>query len=104
MVPFEEDLVEAQYRRSVRRSLDIEQLQDIRVPVRLHLGGTHMSFDELLQLEPDQVIQLDRLAGEAVDVVVNHRHIAKGEVVVVNNHLAVRLISLLSPEERLKLI
>jgi flagellar motor switch protein FliN/FliY len=96
--------VEAQYRRSVRRSLDLEQLQDIRVPVRLHLGGTRMTVDDLLNLQPDQVIELDRLAGEAVDVVVNHRHMAKGEVVVVNNHLAVRLISLLSPDERLKLI
>ena len=96
--------METQYRRSVRRSLDLDQLQDIRVPVRLHLGGTRMTVDELLTLEPDQVIQLDRLAGEAVDVVVNKRHLAKGEVVVVNNHLAVRLISLLSPEERLKLI
>jgi len=79
-------------------------LQDIRVPVRLHLGGTRMTVDDLLNLQPDQVIELDRLAGEAVDVVVNHRHMAKGEVVVVNNHLAVRLISLLSPDERLKLI
>ena len=96
--------METQYRRSVRRSLDLDQLQDIRVPVRLHLGGTRMTVDDLLNLEPDQVIQLDRLAGEAVDVVVNKRHMAKGEVVVVNNHLAVRLISLLSPEERLKLI
>ncbi len=96
--------MEAQYRKSARRSLDLEQLQDIRVPVRLHLGGTKMPLDDLLKLEPDQVIQLDRLAGEAVDIVVNHRHMAKGEVVVVNNHLAVRLISLLSPEERLKLI
>jgi flagellar motor switch protein FliN len=96
--------LEAQYRKSARRSLDLEQLQDIRVPVRLHLGGTKMPLDDLLKLEPDQVIQLDRLAGEAVDIVVNHRHMAKGEVVVVNNHLAVRLISLLSPEERLKLI
>ena len=99
-----EERVETQYRRSVRRSLDLDQLQDIMVPVRLHLGGTRMTVDDLLNLEPDQVIQLDRLAGEAVDVVVNKRHMAKGEVVVVNNHLAVRLISLLSPEERLKLI
>jgi flagellar motor switch protein FliN/FliY len=99
-----EDPLEVQYRKSARRSLDLEQLQDIRVPVHLHLGGTKMPLDDLLKLEPDQVIQLDRLAGEAVDIVVNHRHMAKGEVVVVNNHLAVRLISLLSPEERLKLI
>ena len=99
-----EDRLETQYRRSVRRSLDLDQLQDITVPVRLHLGGTRMTVDDLLNLQPDQVIQLDRLAGEAVDVVVNKRHMAKGEVVVVNNHLAVRLISLLSPEERLKLI
>lgn len=99
-----EESLEVQYRKSARRSLDLEQLQDIRVPVHLHLGGTKMPLEELLKLEPDQVIQLDRLAGEAVDIVVNHRHMAKGEVVVVNNHLAVRLISLLSPEERLKLI
>lgn len=99
-----EESLEVQYRKSARRSLDLDQLQDIRVPVHLHLGGTKMPLEELLKLEPDQVIQLDRLAGEAVDIVVNHRHMAKGEVVVVNNHLAVRLISLLSPEERLKLI
>lgn len=99
-----EERLEVQYRKSARRSLDLEQLQDIRVPVHLHLGGTKMPLEELLKLEPDQVIQLDRLAGEAVDIVVNRRHMAKGEVVVVNNHLAVRLISLLSPEERLKLI
>jgi flagellar motor switch protein FliN/FliY len=99
-----EDVLEIQYRKSARRSLDLEQLQDIRVPVHLHLGCTKMPLDDLLKLEPDQVIQLDRLAGEAVDIVVNKRHMAKGEVVVVNNHLAVRLISLLSPEERLKLI
>jgi len=96
--------LEVQYRKSARRSLDLEQLQDIRVPVHLHLGGTKMPLEDLLKIEPDQVIQLDRLAGEAVDIVVNKRHMAKGEVVVVNNHLAVRLISLLSPEERLKLI
>ena len=96
--------MEVQYRKSARRSLDLEQLQDIRVPVHLHLGGTKMPLEELLKLEPDQVIQLDRLAGEAVDVIVNKRYMAKGEVVVVNNHLAVRLVSLLSPEERLKLI
>ncbi len=96
--------MEVQYRKSARRSLDLEQLQDIRVPVHLHLGGTKMALEDILKIEPDQVIQLDRLAGEAVDIVVNRRHMAKGEVVVVNNHLAVRLISLLSPEERLKLI
>lgn len=93
-----------QYRKSPRRSLDLEQLQDIRVPVKLRLGGTRLTVDELLNLAVEEVVQLDRLAGEAVDVVVNHRYIAKGEVVVVNNHLAVRLVSLLSPEERLKLI
>ncbi len=96
--------MDAQYRKSPRRSLDLEQLQDIRVPVKLRLGGTRLTVDELLNLGIEDVVQLDRLAGEAVDVIVNSRYMAKGEVVVVNNHLAVRLVSLLSPEERLKLI
>jgi flagellar motor switch protein FliN len=99
-----EDGLDTQYRKSPRRSLDLEQLQDIRVPVKLRLGGSRLTVEELLHIEVEQVIQLDRLAGEAVDVIVNKRYMAKGEVVVVNNHLAVRLVSLLSPEERLKLI
>lgn len=88
----------------MRRSLDLEQLQDIEVPVHLVLGHAKLTLDELLNLEPDKIIELDRLAGEAVDVLVNGRCLAKGEVVVVNNHFAVRLITLLSPEERLKLM
>lgn len=88
----------------MRRSLDLEQLQDIQVPVHLVLGHAKLTLDELINLEPDKIIELDRLAGEAVDVLVNGRCLAKGEVVVVNNHFAVRLITLLSPEERLKLM
>ncbi len=88
----------------MRRSLDLEQLQDIQVPVHLVLGHARLTLDELLNLEPDKIVELDRLAGEAVDVLVNGRCLAKGEVVVVNNHFAVRLITLLSPEERLKLL
>lgn len=88
----------------MRRSLDLEQLQDIEVPVHLVLGHAKLTLEELISLEPDKIIELDRLAGEAVDVLVNGRCLAKGEVVVVNNHFAVRLITLLSPEERLKLM
>jgi flagellar motor switch protein FliN/FliY len=88
----------------MRRSLDLEQLQDIRVPVHLVLGHARMTLQELIELEPDRIVELDRLAGEAVDVLINGRCVAKGEVVVVNNHFAVRLITLLSPEERLKLM
>ena len=96
--------MEATYRKSMRRSLDLEQLQDIRVPVSLVLGRARISLERLLNLEDGEIIELDRVAGEAVDVLINGRNVAKGEVVVVNNHFAVRLISLLSPEERLKLL
>jgi flagellar motor switch protein FliN len=88
----------------MRRTLDLEQLQDIQVPVNLVLGNAKLSLGELINLEVDQIIELDRLAGESVDVRINGRFVAKGEVVVVNNHFAVRLITLLSPEERLKLV
>lgn len=88
----------------MRRSLDLEQLQDIKVPVSLVLGNAMLPLEQLVHLQEEQIIELDRVAGEAVDVRINGRTIAKGEVVVVNNHFAVRLINLLSPEERLKLL
>ncbi len=96
--------MEDTYRKSMRRSLDLEQLQDIKVPVVLVLGSAKLPLQELMDLKKEQIIELDRVAGEAVDVRINGRNVAKGEVVVVNNHFAVRLISLLSPEERLKLL
>ena len=93
-----------EYRKSARKSLDIEQLQDIRFPACMVLGYANITVAELLDMQAGSIIPVDRVAGENVDLVVNGKTIAKGEVVVMNNVLSFRLVNLLSPEERLKTI
>lgn len=93
-----------EYKRSTKKKLTIEQLQDITLPVSLELGHKLMRVKELLELTPGRIVKLDRLAGEAVDLVINGKIIAKGEVAVADENFAVRIVTLLSPEERLKLL
>ncbi len=92
----------SEYRVSNRKKLDIEQLQDVDLEIKLVLGRTRMKIRELLELKAGHVVTLDRLAGETVDFVVNNKIIAKGEVVVIDDNFGIRLVTLLTPEERLK--
>ena len=94
----------AEYKRSTKKRLGFEQLQDISLPVSMELGHKFMRVKELLDLTPGRIVKLDRLAGEAVDLVINGKCIAKGEVAVIDENFAVRIVTLLSPEERLKLL
>ncbi len=80
----------------------MEQLQDLRFPMVMVLGTSMITVRELLNWQKHSVIELDRVAGENVDLEINGKVMAKGEVVVMNNHLGFRLVTLLSPEERLK--
>jgi flagellar motor switch protein FliN/FliY len=91
-----------EYLRSSRKNLDMEQLGDIMLPIRMVLGQKKLTIKELLSLKEGSVLEISRLAGENIDLIVNNRLIAKGEVVVMNNHFGFRLVTLLSPEERLK--
>lgn len=94
----------AEYKRSNKKKLTIEQLQDISLPVSMELGHKLLRVKELLELMPGKIVKLDRLAGEPVDLVINGKCIAKGEVAVIDENFAVRIVTLLSPEERLKLL
>jgi flagellar motor switch protein FliN/FliY len=94
----------AEYKKSNKKRLTIEQLQDITLPVNLELGRKRMTVRELLSLNKGSIVKLDRLAGETVDLVINQKTLAKGEVAVIDENFAVRLVTLLSPEERLKLL
>ena len=94
--------ISTHYSPSNRKKLDIEQLQDVSLEIRLVLGYTKMKIRELLTLKPGNVVELERLAGETVDIIVNNKVIAKGEVVVIDDNFGVRLVNLLTPEERLK--
>jgi flagellar motor switch protein FliN/FliY len=93
-----------EYKRSNKKRITMDQLQDVSLPVRLELGRKRMSIRELLNLQNGALVKLDRLAGEPVDLIINEKALAKGEVAVMDQSFAVRIITLLSPEERLKLL
>jgi len=75
-------------------------LLDVPLRISVELGKTRLRVQELIELGQGSIVELDRLAGEPVDVLVNNRHIALGEIVVVNERYAVRIVSVNSPNER----
>lgn len=86
-------------RRSNER--DIEFLLDIPVEITVQLGSSRMLIKELLQLGQGSVVELEKLAGEPMEILANNRLIARGEVVVVNEKFGVRLTDIISPSERI---
>ncbi len=76
-------------------SLDV--LSDLSLPLSIEFGRTHMTVQDILQLGRGSVIQLDRLAGEPVDVFVSDRKLAEGEVVVIGEQFGVRITRIISP-------
>ncbi len=85
---------------SAEQSFDL--LLDVPLKVSVELGGTKLRIQELLDLGQGSILELDRMAGEPVDILVNGRAIALGEVVVVNERYAVRVVSVHSPTERVE--
>jgi flagellar motor switch protein FliN/FliY len=79
---------------------NIELVRDINVTLTVELGRTQMLIQDILELTPGKVIELDRLAGEPLDIVVNGKLLAKGEVVVVDENFGVRLTAIVDPEAR----
>ena len=83
-----------------RRKLDA--ILDIPVTISMEVGRTQISIRNLLQLNQGSVVELDRLAGEPLDVMVNGTLIAHGEVVVVNDKFGIRLTDVISQTDRIK--
>ncbi len=80
----------------------LDVILDIPVRLSMEVGNTEINIRNLLQLNQGSVIELDRLAGEPLDVLVNGTLIAHGEVVVVNEKFGIRLTDVISPTERIK--
>lgn len=80
---------------------DIEFLLDIPVELTVQLGNARMLIKDLLQLGQGSVVELEKLAGEPMEIMANNKLIARGEVVVVNEKFGVRLTDIISPTERL---
>jgi flagellar motor switch protein FliN/FliY len=81
------------------RKLDL--LLDVPLDLSVELGRARMSIQDLLNLSPGSVIELDKVAGEPLDFMVNGRLVARGEAVVVNDKFGVRITDIVSPSERI---
>lgn len=81
---------------------DLDVILDIPVTISMEVGRTAITIRNLLQLNQGSVIELDRLAGEPLDILVNGTLIAHGEVVVVNEKFGIRMTDVISPSERIR--
>lgn len=80
----------------------LDVILDIPITIAMEIGRTKLSIRNLLQLNQGSVLELDRFAGEPMDVLVNGTLVAHGEVVVVNEKFGIRLTDVISPAERVK--
>ena len=80
----------------------LEFLKDLQLNVYIELGRAKMQIKDILELERGYVIELEKLASEPVDVYVNNKKIAEGEVVVIDKHFGIRITNLLDTAERIK--
>lgn len=80
----------------------IDAILDVPITVAMEIGRARINIRNLLQLNQGSVVELDRLAGEPMDVLVNGTLIAQGEVVVVNEKFGIRLTDIVSPADRVK--
>lgn len=82
--------------------VNLDVILDVPVTISMEIGRTQVNIRNLLQLNQGSVVELDRLAGEPMDVLVNGTLVAHGEVVVVNEKFGIRLTDVISPSERVR--
>lgn len=88
--------------KGLKRERNLDLIMDIPLKVTVELGRTKMVVSELLNLGQGSVIELNKLAGEPMEVLVNDKLVARGEAVVVNEKFGVRLTDIISPAERVE--
>jgi flagellar motor switch protein FliN/FliY len=97
-----EDLRDNNASGDANRDVNLDVILDVPVTLSMEVGRTRIPIRNLLQLNQGSVIELDRAAGEPLDVFVNGTLVAHGEVVVVNEKFGIRLTDVISPAERIK--
>jgi len=80
----------------------IDMLLDLSLPVSIELGKTSMMIKDILELERGSIIEFDKMASEPVDILINGKKMAEGEVVVIDKHFGIRITSLTEPTDRLR--
>ncbi len=82
----------------------LEMLYDLQLPVSIELGRTNMLIRDILRLGRGSVIEFDKLVSEPVDVLINGKKVAEGEVVVIDKHFGIRITTLVDPADRLRTV
>jgi flagellar motor switch protein FliN/FliY len=80
----------------------LDYLNDLQLNIYIELGRTKMKIKDILELERGYVIELDKLASEPVDIFVNNKKIAEGEVVVIDKHFGIRIVNLVDPKKMMQ--
>jgi flagellar motor switch protein FliN/FliY len=80
----------------------MEMLLDLTLPVSIELGRTHMLIREILDLQRGSVVEFEKLASEPVDILINGKKMAEGEVVVIEKHFGIRITNLVDAAERVR--
>jgi flagellar motor switch protein FliN/FliY len=83
-------------------SRTLEFLMDVSLQVSVEVGRARMTINDLLQMGAGSVVELEKLAGEPLDIFINGKPVARGEAVIVNEKFGVRLTDIISPEERVE--
>src|SRR5579863_9797408 len=96
------DLTEEPTIEPAKSDVNLEVILDVPVTLSMEVGRTRLPIRSLLQLNQGSVVELDRAAGEPLDVFVNGTLVAHGEVVVVNEKFGIRLTDVISPAERIR--
>ncbi len=91
-----------EYQKSENSKLNL--LMDIPLEVTVEIGSTELPIEEILKLNPNSVIELDKLISEPVDLKVNGKLIAKGELYTVKNNFGIKITNIITPEDRMKLL
>lgn len=97
----EEVQTEAAEQSDEPRTANLDVILNIPVQLSMEVGQTNITIRRLLELTEGSVVELTRMAGEPLDVLVNGTLVAKGEVVVVGDNFGIKLLDVISPEERL---
>jgi flagellar motor switch protein FliN len=97
-----DDAKEIKQDGDIRQSPNLDFILDIPLEISVELGRTKIPISDLLQLGQGSVIELAKMTGEPLEILVNQRLVARGEVVVINDKFGVRLTDVISPAERVK--
>jgi len=100
MVNFDtQETANAEGKEDLTRAVTQDRLGDVYLPVSIELARTRLYIKEIMELENSAIIEFDKLAGETVDLLVNDKKFAEGEVVVIDEHFGIRITNLVSTVE-----